>query len=81
MSSNANHVPKPKSKSKLSETVFQSLRNFGQEVCGHCHGSGCRDCAWFGTEEARESYERAKKVVSGIRRNRIEAHCQVRLSI
>jgi len=69
----------PKKKSKLTETVFLSLRSFGNEVCGHCHGSGCRDCAWFGTEEARQSYDRSKKVVSDVRQRRLSVQGQVRL--
>lgn len=77
MSNSTNQPDKSEKKSSLSDTVFQSLRNFGKETCNLCQGAGCRDCAWFGTEEARESYDRAKKIVSDVRQRRIHSCGQI----
>lgn len=80
MSSKASESEKPGKKSSLSDTVFQSLRNFGKDVCTLCQGADCRDCSWFGTEEARESYDRAKQIVGEIRQRHIKTCGQVVLN-
>jgi len=56
----------------LSLKMFQTLQPAGQTPCRHCQGAGCRDCGWFGTEDARESHERARKMVVEIRGRRLE---------
>lgn len=56
----------------LSLKMFQTLQPHGRVACRHCQGSGCRDCGWFGTEDARESYERAREMVAAFRARRLE---------
>jgi hypothetical protein len=54
----------------IEKTSFRAMKVLqtscapGQVACRHCQGSGCKDCGWFGTEEARESFERARTMVA-----------------